>query len=204
MNTRITAPTTWCAILVGMALVGVLVGCGPNRHRILTFFFDGVPDPNAANITGRQRNVRSSAGRTVYGHQPFLENKCDACHQNTDDIFARAKVRKDICIDCHASVQTQHAVMHGPVMHNVCSLCHSPHQSVNEHLLRAAAPDICTQCHVASTLGSMPPEHLEPKSNCLACHSGHGGPDRNFLKTGSGASVARSTEVNTPQTGEHP
>lgn len=195
MTHRATALAAWSAVLLGMAVGGVLVGCGPDRYRILSFFFDGVPDPNApSGFEGRQV-ARAPSGRIVYGHQPFVDDQCDACHQNTDDIFARAQVRKDVCLDCHGSVMTQHAVVHGPVLHNVCTLCHAPHQALHEHLLRAAAPDICTQCHVASSLGSMPPPHLEPDSDCLSCHSGHGGPDRQFLKTGSGAPLATAAGV---------
>jgi predicted CXXCH cytochrome family protein len=35
---------------------------------------------------------------------------------------------------------------HAPVQEN-CAICHNPHGTVNENLLRVRAPFLCQQCH---------------------------------------------------------
>jgi predicted CXXCH cytochrome family protein len=165
----------------------LVIGCGnaTTRYRVLSFFFDGVPDPNAA--TGPTTRRTGERGKVVFVHKPFAdaeadEKKCATCHLNTSDIFARAQVRRDVCVECHASVKREYRYTHGPVVNNLCQFCHAPHQSINEHLLKMPAPAVCTQCHFPETLGSNPPEHLIAKSNCISCHSGHGGLDRMLLR----------------------
>jgi predicted CXXCH cytochrome family protein len=37
-------------------------------------------------------------------------------------------------------------------------------------------------CHEQDFLSAGVPQHKQPKTDCLTCHSGHGGPDRKFLK----------------------
>jgi predicted CXXCH cytochrome family protein len=168
-------------IAAATLIVVVFLGCSAEkRYKVLSTVFDGVPDPNAPLDAGTRRGTRE---RPVFIHKPFADQKCDACHLNTDDIFARAKVRKDVCLECHAKVQQAYAVMHGPVSAGACTQCHAPHQSGNEHLIKLPAPGLCMKCHEQDFLSISVPEHTKPKSNCLSCHSGHGGTDRNFLKT---------------------
>ena len=182
-----------CCVLLGSC---VLAGCGSpkQRHRFLSVFFDGVPDPDAPKAqTG---NVRTStAGKTVYLHEPYAQQKCDACHQNTQDIFARAKVRADVCGDCHPNVATQYPKMHGPVVTGGCMMCHGAHQSSQPHLLKQPTPKLCVQCHEAGTLSPRTAAHTDPNSDCLTCHSGHGGSDSNFLK------LAQAAPTTVPATG---
>jgi predicted CXXCH cytochrome family protein len=171
----------WRVIGAGIVIAVILIGCNSQkRYDTLSFFFDGVPNPNSSTTKpgGQQAN---SNGRPIYVHQPFAQQKCDSCHQNAEDIFGKAKVKPNVCLDCHAAVITKHRYMHGPVVNNVCITCHTPHQSQVQHLLRNEAPKLCTQCHEQSGLGPYPPQHLEPKSACLSCHSGHGGNDHYFL-----------------------
>jgi predicted CXXCH cytochrome family protein len=178
MCTRYSAKRRWRVLVIASLLAFIIFGCADarQRYRVLSVFFDGVPDPDAKLIS---RTHRTAAGQRVYLHKPYEDKKCDSCHQNTSDIFARAKVSPDACAKCHASVQTEHKIIHGPVASNLCLYCHSPHHSIQPHLLKTATPKLCVQCH--ETLSPNPPEHLDPKSDCLSCHSGHGGNDRRFL-----------------------
>jgi predicted CXXCH cytochrome family protein len=176
-----SVPWRGLVILLVLAVgIAVAVGCTPQkRYRVLSFFFDGVPNPDAPRgATAR----RSASGRPIFVHKPFAEQKCDACHLNSQDIFARAKMRPGACMDCHADVRDQYAVMHGPVAAEACTMCHAPHQSSQAHLLKTPTPKVCVQCHDEATLGTTVAEHQNPKSDCISCHSGHGGTDRNFLK----------------------
>ena len=36
----------------------------------------------------------------------YLHGNCGGCHQNTDNLLARAKVPADVCQKCHAAVAT--------------------------------------------------------------------------------------------------
>ena len=176
----ISVSTRW--LLAGLLVGCFLVGCGTpqQRYRILSFFFDGVPNPDAPKSQAGARTSRS--GMVIYVHQPYAEKHCENCHQNTEDIFARAQVRPDVCLTCHAKIQYQYPKMHGPVASSMCLVCHSPHQSPEKHLLKLPSPKLCQQCHETSTLNPRTREHTDPKADCLSCHSGHGGEDRKFLK----------------------
>jgi predicted CXXCH cytochrome family protein len=173
-------------VAIGVLLVASLAlgGCTAQRkYRVLNFFFDGVPDPNAPVVDPRQYQLqRGTAASPVFVHKPYAENNCGGCHLNTDNLLARAKVPADVCQKCHAAVATAFPVMHGPVAVGACQKCHSPHQSRNKHLLREASPKVCVQCHTPALLGSMPPEHMDPKADCLTCHNAHGGNHRGLLK----------------------
>ena len=133
--------------LAGASFSILLIGCSDpqKRYQVLSFFFDGVPDPNAPQKHSTKA-ASNGRGRT-FVHKPFADNLCNTCHSNSTDIFARAQVRGDICLDCHSNIPTEHAVMHGPVAKDLGSFCHAAHQSVNEHLLKTPVPKVCTQCH---------------------------------------------------------
>jgi len=177
----------WRRPVLGLSIVALLapallaLGCADpqKRYEVLSFFFDGVPDPNAPQ--GQSGRIGSQTGRITFVHKPYADNQCNSCHLNTNDIFARAQVREDICLSCHADVPTQHAVMHGPVVNNACQMCHSPHSSAIPALLRQPAPAVCTQCHEPEGLKLMHSQPVDLTASCLDCHSGHGGSDHSML-----------------------
>ena len=170
-----------------------LIGCTDpqKRYQVLSFFFDGVPDPNAPKKQSSKHGA--SGGRTVV-HKPFADNLCNSCHQNSTDIFARAQVREDVCLNCHSNVPTQYAVMHGPVVNNACQMCHSPHSSALPHLLKQPAPALCAQCHDADAMLVMHKRQpIDPKQSCIDCHSGHGGSNHQLLLATPAAPATRPT-----------
>jgi len=157
-----------------------VVGCttAKSRYKVLSFFFDGVPNPDASSLVVRQK----SSGRQIYVHKPYAEKQCDTCHTNTQDIFSRAMVPPERCFSCHPNVLAAYPKMHGPVASMECLQCHSPHQSLEPHLLKVESPKLCLSCHLPETLSPATPEHLDLKVSCISCHSGHGGEDLRFLK----------------------
>jgi predicted CXXCH cytochrome family protein len=180
--------------LVGGALSTLLIGCADpqKRYEVLSLFFDGVPDPNAPQKQSSSSKVSMNGRRTVV-HKPFADNLCNSCHINSADIFARAQVKEDVCLNCHSNVPTQHAVMHGPVVNNACQMCHSPHSSAVPHLLKQPAPAVCTQCHEPESMQLMHKQPLDPKQSCIDCHSGHGGTDHKLLLATPAAPAAPAT-----------
>ena len=176
-----TAAGKWIRRLAGIAillLAATWVGCTPQKkYQVLSFFFDGVPDPNAppgsaaeaANLaaTARLRHV------PAYRHKPFVEGICQPCHlQNLDVDLAHVK---EECLSCHPQVEGQFAVMHRPLVTGQCLWCHAPHESELPHLLRADSANLCVQCHDPRMLSPQPIQHTQPSGNCLSCHAGHGG-----------------------------
>ena len=184
--------------LVGGPLAIQLVGCADpqKRYEVLSLFFDGVPDPSAVQTESSSSKVSPTGRRTVV-HKPFADTLCNSCHLNTTDIFARAQVKPDVCLNCHSNVPTQHAVMHGPVVNNACQMCHSPHSSAVPHLLKQPAPAVCTQCHEPQAMTLMHKQPLDPKQSCIDCHSGHGGSDHKLLLAtpATRPAMLRETEV---------
>ena len=180
--------------MVGLCacLFGTYLGCTPdNRYKVLSVFFDGVPDPNAPPKTSTFASKRNG---TVAGglkpknvrvsiHTPFKEEKCSSCHSDTAaaEIYASALDSK-LCIKCHTDVPVAYPVMHGPVAVKACLWCHQPHDSAYPHLLRTTGTALCLQCHDREVLSSRSPGHRSEGTDCLECHVAHGSPDRFLLR----------------------
>lgn len=191
------ADRNW-TIFPGMAL-GLLVvlaalvtGCGTprERYRVLSVFFDGVPNPDAP----KTRNTTDATGATrvitaaiVSQHKPFINNECAACHRtNAGEIQDFSEAYK-ACVKCHTKISNSLPLMHGPVAREACKYCHAPHESTQPHLLKDDPVKVCTQCHDQQLLWDKPPQHLDGTTSCLDCHYGHGGRARYFIKPSPGA-----------------
>jgi predicted CXXCH cytochrome family protein len=165
------------------ALALAFLGCSIEKnYKTLSFFFDGVPDPNApsrAAHPGVPSDISQSP--TYSAHKPWLEEKCEECHTRTLKLGGRDS---DLCMKCHSESLTSHEYMHGPVAVGACLWCHNPHNSANAHLLKLPGRDLCMQCHAQGLLSNLP-AHSDLRRACLECHQGHGGPDRFFLRAGA-------------------
>ncbi|MCY2926687.1 MAG: cytochrome c3 family protein [Planctomycetota bacterium] len=175
------ARSTWLcyalslAVLAGLlALMGTgLAGCGDpqSRYKVLSFFFDGVPEPGAPprprgvrrglgaagpeDLVATSRPTSGPAGAAaaaeaplVY-HAPFKDpRKCKFCHDPSKSFGAPAA---DTCRQCHKPHYDQQwdDWTHGPVALGQCSLCHTAHSSRYAGLLTAPMPDLCLGCHEA-------------------------------------------------------
>jgi predicted CXXCH cytochrome family protein len=174
-----------------LAVTGALwMGCSVQKnYRMLSFFFDGVPNPNALPITGAAGGPGAmQASATYVAHKPYVEGKCDDCHQAR---FQLGKADSGICLKCHAGKPTEHPTMHGPVAASACLWCHVPHESAFASLLKAEPRKVCSQCHDSTMLSvDRVPAHAEAGRSCLECHTGHGGEARYFLRQARGADGA--------------
>lgn len=162
------------------AALASFFGCSQQkRYDVLTFFFDGVPNPGG---------VKGGPAPVAYVHKPYAENKCGSCHAS-DDIdmsISRAvdiaEIPPTVCLKCHQGVTTEYPVMHGPVVSVQCLLCHAPHDSTLPYLLTGTSPRLCGQCHTPENMVPVRPEHNDAKADCLSCHFGHGGPSHGLLR----------------------
>jgi predicted CXXCH cytochrome family protein len=150
------------------------------NYKTLSFFFDGVPDPNAiAKVTPGATMVDIQQSPTYSAHKPWQEERCIECHARTLKMDNRDS---DLCLKCHAAKLTEYPNMHGPVAVGACLWCHNPHNSAYAHLLKAPTREVCSQCHTSAQLNvERVPAHADMNSSCTDCHSGHGGSARFFL-----------------------
>jgi predicted CXXCH cytochrome family protein len=175
-----------CAAAIFTILaIAAMVGCSVREnYKTLSFFFDGVPDPNAPVNIQRVGNSSDSsnplAGAKMYLHKPYAEQRCTECH--TPDKKQLIMLKEDLCVKCHEDKTHQYAVMHAPVAAGQCMWCHEPHESDQPRLLKTTAPDLCLQCHDLELLPSSNPAHRSDMANCLSCHLGHGGIKGSMLR----------------------
>jgi predicted CXXCH cytochrome family protein len=171
-------------ILCGLLISGL--ACSVEKHyKTLSFFFDGVPNPNAVRHGPRDNtglvNSTQPALSSSSTHKPYADGRCEACH----DPFRPAVIVKSdssLCLTCHKNVPSGRPIVHGPVAAGACRWCHSPHEAPRPFLLHSAAPAVCLQCHQRADLLAPPAEHRDPAADCLTCHFGHGGTDARFLR----------------------
>jgi predicted CXXCH cytochrome family protein len=180
-----------CAIAASLLWAGCSI---EKNYKTLSFFFDGVPDPEArarvAAAGGITEDIRKSPTYSI--HKPFATEACKECHS---DRFQLTTQDSSICLKCHEDQTSKLPKMHGPVAAAACLWCHSPHESAQAHLLKAPARQVCSQCHEAALLNSVRvPAHADPKQSCLDCHNGHGGTATFFLREG----VSRPAPSATP------
>lgn len=173
----------WLLLGAGLILIGPSCSAEKN-YKVLSFFFDGVPDPNAPPVVeGAEATSSGSAPKMLaIVHKPYAEGKCGECHEgDTSKFESFQKLTSDVCMKCHAAKINQYPIMHGPVAAGECLLCHNPHESAVKGLLNDNSPQVCMQCHVPELLPTDPPEHQNPKRSCLDCHVAHGGDKHGLL-----------------------
>ena len=162
---------------------------------MLTFFFDGVPEPGAsvalADVKQRvhtvkeaetaeesERAARTSTSPYVSVHPPYQERACEDCHDRTSVTFLVMDA-KQLCFLCHDSSEFEGPYVHGPVAVGDCVVCHHPHQSRQEHLLLGPVRDLCLSCHRAEDVYAN--ENHVDVENCLDCHNPHAGEDEMLM-----------------------
>jgi len=172
--------------IFAVAVAAALAGCSIQKnYKTLSFFFDGVPDPNApAPSAGNEKSFAPSlatpAAARMFRHKPYAEQKCAECH--TPDKKQLVALKGELCLKCHQKQATQYPVMHAPMAAGQCLWCHEPHESDLPRLLKTTAPELCLQCHDRDLLPARIAEHQSEKANCLTCHLGHGGVKRSMLR----------------------
>lgn len=152
-------------------------GCSVEKnYKLLSTFFDGVPDPNAPMRFDSRAIAMSS---TYSEHRPFVDEACLECHKDPTDMLL-AMDDSSMCMSCHSDIPNRYAYMHGAVTGNACLMCHNPHLSALPNLLRDDGPDMCMKCHEFDAQ-TLTPSHEDLSRKCLDCHSGHGGDVPFFL-----------------------
>ncbi len=160
------------------------------RYRVLSFFFDGVPETGVRLARQDPSTSTTGAGdvsesqvppvRRMIAHQPYKEGKCDACHDRASGGLYKTE-QQGLCLDCHAAIVKGSLFRHGPVAAGACTACHHHHASPEPKLLLESAATICFRCHMRNDLTETAGHDSTDTPSCLACHDPHGGTDRFFL-----------------------
>jgi predicted CXXCH cytochrome family protein len=181
-------------LCVSLAFV---IGCDPvQRHKVLTFFFDGVPPLGGETEEGAPGEEPSLeelwAGelaerpRTVwFVHEPGKD--CNRCHKRLESAqWALPELVKpvpELCYsDCHVDYTKSAALVHGSVVVGECLFCHDPHKSKNEFLLKRSIPDLCYLCHESRYIELIENHSMESYSKCNNCHEPHASSAKGRLK----------------------
>jgi len=115
-------------------------------------------------------HMEIKAKMNLPSHHPVREGKmaCTDCHAfDGSEAMLAERINED-CLECHAHYKGPFVFEHDPVAED-CGICHDPHGSVANNLLKANEPFICLQCHqmhfhtaVPGYEGSFtPPNHTE-------------------------------------------
>ena len=141
-------------------------------------------------------------------HHPVKEGKmtCADCHNphnGENKYMLRTSGRlNNLCYKCHADKEGPFVFEHAPVVEN-CTICHEPHGTVANNLLRNNEPFLCLQCHhLHFHAGLKGNEHVGIGSvfsvqqvmttKCTECHSQiHGSNLPSNTRSGMGRRMTR-------------
>ena len=179
-------------MVAGALLILVWGGCSVEKHyELLSFFFDGVPEPLPPEVQGLAQGAGGSrlvAGRMVSAHTAYLDRRCAACHGDQANFGFTTTGFSDLgneaCLRCHDQEAEPPAFLHGPVALGACLVCHDAHASSYPVLLVKPSPALCLDCHGPELQGATStPVHANLSRDCLECHYGHGGEQRYLLRS---------------------
>jgi len=196
------SPTSWVLLATALLAASLLVeACSIERdYKRLSFFFDGVPDPDApplpamapgqlrpeeyASLTNEQRAAllaRKVAVPEISYHPPAREKRCGECHEEAPGGSAGGfpigipellLPPEQLCLKCHEVPDATY--VHGPAGLGMCSFCHLPHQSLYPHLLRREKPsELCSICHTGDTFVTSVEHEAYGDQSCTSCHDPH-------------------------------
>ena len=184
-------------IVLGFLLMYAM-SCEPvQRHKILTFFFDGVPPPDgeataedsrikADSRSRRRRQVGERPETVWFVHEPWKNRNCNLCHEQLDEKqWALPKLTApvpELCYRCHTDYPATQPYVHGPVAVGECLHCHEAHKSKIAGLLKEKEPELCYQCHETIEAAQISGHPDEPIPQCTNCHDPHAGLTRMLLK----------------------
>ncbi|MBI5739745.1 MAG: hypothetical protein HZA16_03400 [Nitrospirae bacterium] len=171
--------TIFLTIILTAAL---LYGCeATTRYRVLSFFFDGVPDPEEERVAKVQKGDAGEAGvkkRTSYQHGPYAAKMCNGCHiQGTNRFVASIE---ELCVRCH-EFRMDKQWIHGPLASGGCRVCHDPHSSRQRYLLVSKSEEFCLHCHDEKAIARNE-AHKDVDTDCTSCHNAHMSDRRYLLK----------------------
>ncbi len=184
-SSRISLLRKRMALIIGVVAIFGILGCQPEtRYKTLSFFFDGVPNPqkkDQAQSNNANNANKNAAEKVRYReHGPFAAKLCGGCHvPGTNNLIAPIE---ELCLRCHTTVVlTGKKKIHGPGASGGCKVCHEPHGSAYPYFLVADSKTFCLHCHNKSDI--MKREvHQGQTVQCTTCHDAHSSDNEYLLK----------------------
>ncbi len=173
------------ALVACCTAAALAAGCSvATRHKVLTVFFDGVPEPNQGTTPGGEQAAAAASGPGVPGrlfgeHGPFAAKLCGACHESAA-TNALIVPKDELCFICHRLPRDKKYV-HGPLAAGGCLSCHDPHSSRYRYLLVSEPEAFCLQCHDKQAVSRVA-AHAGVEQACTDCHDAHMSDNRYLLK----------------------
>lgn len=175
-------------IYITFLLAIVLMGCNAKNHyKILSFFFDGVPPPEAPKtMEAAPRDSKVTADkpeaplREIFTHKPFGANQCTLCHDLSQGN--RVDTSSALCFRCHGDEKAKGKMVHMPVALGDCLTCHDPHQSGFKYQLRSSPPMLCFNCHDQALMEGRVKHAAVELAGCPFCHSPHSSRENKLLQ----------------------
>jgi predicted CXXCH cytochrome family protein len=166
-------------------LLSLCAGCdATTRHKVLTYFFDGVPplQESGAGQTGLPPGGTFPVpGRpaSFQEHGPYAAKLCGACH---NQAMGNALVvpANQLCYQCH-DLKLDKPYIHGPLASGGCLVCHDPHSSPYRPLLVSESDSFCFHCHDRDSV-ERNSAHADLQEQCTACHDAHMSDNKYLLK----------------------
>ena len=138
---------------------------------------------------------RANIRRSAHTQADVVCSNCHSIHKPQTPKFLLAKVQRDLCYQCHATVRAQFDM---PVKHRVnegvvqCSDCHNPHgtfaatwrNGIRPRMVDQASvnEEACLKCH-QDKRGPFVYEHAAVRvDGCEACHAPHGSTNSKLLR----------------------
>jgi len=126
-------------------------------------------------------------------HAPVDGDDCLSCHQQVNQQhpspagqdFAPAAEGSLLCFQCHEQEGFNSRHKHGPSASGACTVCHDPHSSDQQGLLKMPLKELCLDCHQDFAASMEEAAHLHTairKLDCGACHLPHSSDQASLLK----------------------
>ncbi len=157
--------------------VVLAVGCS---YKHLSFFFDGVPNPEKKIQALPGTQAIAPTTRVQYSeHGPYAAKQCNACHNRemTNNLIVPVE---QLCANCH-ELQLTKKYIHGPLLSGGCLVCHDPHSSPYRYLLKSESDTFCFYCHDQIALPK-DDAHSSVTAQCTSCHDAHMSNNKYLLK----------------------
>jgi len=166
-----------------------------NSFRTLSFFFDGVPNPDEANRSDGTDSLENTTADSLklitqvsildfVIHKPYLQKECATCH-NQGQMGSLTQSQPKLCYQCHADFGEQYSFEHGPTAGGYCIECHNPHRAKEKKLLVQPKENLCFRCHNATLVSESLFHNFSEESDCIVCHNPHGGDNQSLLQKGA-------------------
>jgi len=173
------------SILAFGITAALVCGCNTTKsHQILSFFFDGVPEPGKSPVKPGAKTGRKGAGAGAEPaskyreHGPYAAKECGSCHKKATSSLVMPI--DELCFQCH-SIDVRKRFLHGPLATGGCKVCHAPHVSMHPFLLISEPKEFCLHCHDRDAIVASD-AHKGVEAQCTTCHDAHSSDSAYLLK----------------------